>query len=96
MCTCFGPFDKVVTYVKDEGASLNTFIIALTNNFVCFIDVNVAPCMSISCPNVVNMPLMMWKFVVKWEKYFPSKMHRLLFRRLLLGQKKQKVDNNGL
>jgi hypothetical protein len=42
MCTCFGPFDKFVTYVKDEGASLNTLIIALRRKIVCFIDVNVA------------------------------------------------------
>jgi hypothetical protein len=73
------------------------------HNFVCSININeiifyyiLWACMP--CPNVVNMLLMMWKFMMGWEN-IPSRIHGVLFsKEYYLDKLKElkKVDKNGL
>jgi hypothetical protein len=65
--------------------------IVLTNIILCvplmIIESSYALVMGMSHSNVVSMLLMMWKFVVRWER-FPSRMHNLFSKRILFWQEK--------
>jgi len=60
----FNFYDKVITYMKDESANINTFTIALTSA-LCHCSTHVVrnECYQLLYQNVVSMLLMIWKFV---------------------------------
>ncbi len=93
-------FDKVVAYIKDASANLNTFtpncqVLYLVFHYNCHNPI-LPFVMGMQYQNVVNMLLMNLRYVVEYERSL-LRMPNILCKRLLLGQKKvAKIDMNRL